>query len=101
VANDDAPHRGERLARSRFIYAQVRRWEAFVLADELDLQLLPKIGAAWMPKDTQGEVMTPGPHEKHSLAGALELASGTLHPCLGPRQTKVLVRELGPRLDDA
>jgi hypothetical protein len=36
-----------------------------------------------------------------ALAGALELASGTLHHCLGPRKTNVLFRELLQRLDDA
>jgi transposase len=101
VAKDDDPHRVERLARIRFISEQLRLWEALVVADELDLQLLPKIGAAWMPKGTQVEVMTPGTKEKHSLAGALELASGTLHRYLGPRKTKALFRELWPRLDGA
>ena len=101
VAKDDDPHRVERLARIRFIYEQLRLWEAIVFADELDIQLRPKIGAAWMPKGTQVEVMTPGTKEKHSLAGALELASGTLHHCLGPRKTHALFRELLQRLDDA
>jgi len=101
VAKDDDPHRVERLARIRFIYEQLRLWEAIVFADELDIQLLPKIGAAWMPKGTQVEVMTPGTNEKHYLAGALELASGTLHHCLGPRKTNALFRELLQGLDDA
>jgi putative transposase len=101
VAKDDDPHRVERLARIRFIYEQLRLWEAIVFADELDIQLLPKIGAAWMPKGTQVEVMTPGTNEKHDLAGALELASGTLHHYLGPRKTNALFRELLQRLDDA
>jgi DDE superfamily endonuclease len=91
----------ERLARIRCIDEQVRLGEAIVCADELDLPLRPKVGAAWMPKGTQVEVMTPGTKEKHSLAGALELASGTLHHCLGPRQTNALFRELWQRLDDA
>jgi hypothetical protein len=45
--------------------------------------------------------MTPGPTAKHSLVGALELASGPLHHCLGPRTTKVLFWELLQRPDDA
>jgi transposase len=100
VAKDDDPHRVEHLARIRVIYEQLRLWEAIVLADELDIQWLPNIGAACMPTGTQVEVMTPGTHEKHDLAGALELASGTLHHCLGPRKTKALFRELLQRLDD-
>ena len=101
VAKDDDPHRVERLARIRFVYERLRLWEAMVFADELDIHLLPKVGSAWMPKGTQVEVMTPGTNEKHYLAGALELASGTLHHCLGPRKTNVLFRELLQGLDDA
>jgi putative transposase len=62
---------------------------------------LPKVGYAWMPQGTQVEVMTPGTNEKHYLAGALELATGTLHHTLGPRKTKALFRALLPRLDEA
>jgi hypothetical protein len=54
-----------------------------VFADELDIHLLPKVGAAWMPQGTQAEVMTPGKNEKHSLAGALHLATGKLLYSLG------------------
>ena len=94
VAKDDDPHRVERLARIRFVYEQLRPCEAIVFADELDLHLLPKVGCAWMPKGTQVEVMTPGQNQKHYLAGALELATGTLHYCLGPRKTHALFRDL-------
>ena len=45
--------------------------------------------------------MTPGTNEKHSLAGALELATGTLHYALGPRKTNELFRALWQCLDDA
>jgi hypothetical protein len=56
-----------------------------VFADELGIPLLPKVGAAWMPKGSQEEVMTPGKNEKYYLAGALHLATGKLLHCLGPR----------------
>ena len=65
-----------------------------VFADELDIHLLPKVGCAWMPKGTQLEVMTPGQNQKHYLAGALDLATGTLLHCLGPRKTNALFRDL-------
>jgi putative transposase len=94
VAKDDDPHRVERLARIRFVYERLRLWEAMVFADELDIHLLPKVGSAWMPKGTQVEVMTPGTNEKHYLAGALDLATGTLHHCVGPRKTNGLFRDL-------
>ena len=94
VAKDDDPHRVERLARIRCVYEQLRLGEALVFADELDIHLLPKVGYAWMPQGTQVEVMTPGTNEKHYLAGALDLATGTLHHCVGPRKTNGLFRDL-------
>ena len=94
VAKDDDPHRVERLARIRVVYERLRLGEAMVFADELDISLLPKVGSAWMPKGTQVEVMTPGTNEKHYLAGALDLSTGTLHHAVGPRKTNGLFREL-------
>jgi transposase len=101
VAKDDDPHRVDRLARLRWVDEHLPQWEALVCADELASQLLPKVGDAWMPKGTQVEVMTPGTTAKHSLAGALELATGTLHHALGPRKTTARFRGLLQRLDDA
>jgi putative transposase len=101
VAKDDDPHRVDRLARIRWVYEHLQLWEALVFADELDIHLLPKVGDAWMPKGTQVEVMTPGTNEQHYLAGALALATGTLHHALGARKTNELFRELLQRLDDA
>jgi putative transposase len=94
VAKDDDPHRVDRLARIRFAHEQLRPCEALVCADELDIQLLPNVGCAWTPKGTPVEVMTPGQNQKHYLAGALELATGTLHYCLGPRTTNALFRDV-------
>jgi putative transposase len=99
VAKDDDPQRVDRLARIRFVYEQLRLCEALVFADELDIHLLPKVGYAWMPKGSQLEVMTPGQNQKHYLAGALDLTTGTLHHCLGPRKTNALFRDLLTQLD--
>jgi putative transposase len=101
VAKDDDPHRVERLARIRWVYEHLQRWEALVFADELDIPLLPKVGYAWMPQGTQVEVMTPGTNEKHYLAGALDVATGTLHHALGPRKTNGLFRDLLQTLEAA
>jgi putative transposase len=99
VARDDDPQRIDRLARIRYVFQQLKPWEIMVFADELDIHLLPKVGCAWMPKGTQLEVMTPGQNQKHYLAGALELTTGTLHHCLGPRKTNALFRDLLTVLD--
>jgi len=101
VAKDDDPHRVERLARIRWVYAPLRLCEAMVLADERDIPLLPKVGYAWMPQGTQVAVMTPGMNEKHYLAGALDLSTGTLRHGSGPRTTNGLFRELLQLLDTA
>jgi putative transposase len=94
VAKDDDPQRVNRLARIRWVFEQLKRCEAMVFADELDIHLLPKVGCAWMPKGTQLAVMTPGQNQKHYLAGALDLATGTLLHCLGTRKTNALFRDL-------
>ena len=54
-----------------------------------------------MPRGTQVEVMTPGTNEKPYRAGALDVTTGHLPHCVGPRQTHELFRELVQRLDDA
>jgi DDE superfamily endonuclease len=72
-----------------------------VCADERDSHLWPKVGCAWMPKGTQLEVMTPGRHQKHDLAGALEVSTGRRHHCLGPRTTNGLFRAWLQTLEDA
>lgn len=99
VAKDDDPHRIERLARIRFVHEHLQTHEVLVFADELDIHLLPKVGAAWMLQGTQAEIMTPGTNEKHYLAGALHLATGKVLYCLGPRKNNGLFRELLALLD--
>jgi transposase len=99
VAKDDDPHRIERLARIRFAHENLQAHEIMVFADELDIHLLPKVGAAWMPQGTQGEIMTPGKNEKHYLAGALHLETGKVLYWLGPRKNNGLFRELLTLLD--
>ncbi len=101
VAKDDDPQRVERLARIRIVYEQLRLWETLVFADELDIQLLPTVGYAWMPKGTQMEVMTPGTNEKYYLAGALDVTTGIVHHCVGPRKTNALFRDLLQTLETA
>src|SRR5437867_2074990 len=99
VAKDNDPQRVERLARIRWHAERLQAHERMVCADELDIHLLPKVGAAWMPKGSQEEVMTPGKNEKYHLAGALNLATGKILHCLGPRKNNVLFRDLLTLLD--
>ena len=94
VAKDNDPQRVARLARIRWQAEHLQAQEVMVFADELDIHLLPKVGAAWMPKGSQEEVMPPGQNEKHYLAGALNLATGNILHCLGPRKNNALFRDL-------
>jgi putative transposase len=94
VAKDDAPQRVERLAHIRWVFEQLKLHEAMVFADELAIHLLPTVGCAWMPQGTQVPVMTPGQNQKHYLAGGRDLATGTLHHCLGARTTNALCQDL-------
>jgi transposase len=98
-AKDNAPQRVERLARMRWHTEPVQADEVMVFADARAIHRLPNVGAAWMPKGSQEEVMTPGQHAKHSRAGALHLATGTLLYGLGPRKTHAVFRDLLPLLD--
>jgi hypothetical protein len=93
VATDDDPHRVVRLARLRWVLAQLTCGEALVCADARDLHLWPTVGWAWMPTGTQLEVMPPGQHQKHDLAGALDWTTGMLPHGRGPRTTNALFRD--------
>jgi hypothetical protein len=94
VAKATAPHRRERWARSRWVFAHLQAWEALLCTDARDIHFLPQVGSAWLPQGTQLEVMTPGQHEKHSRAGGLALGTGKWVPRLGARKTHAVVRAL-------
>jgi len=91
---DDDPMRVQRLARIRFTIDHLRPDEALFWVDELDIQLLAKVGYQWMLKGTQLEIPTPGQNEKQYLAGALDWRTGELHYVIGPRKNNVLFRQL-------
>ena len=50
VAKDDAPQWVDRLARIRFVFEPLKRYEALVCADELDIHLWPKGGTPGCPQ---------------------------------------------------
>jgi hypothetical protein len=92
VAKDDDPQRVARLARLRDVFEPRTCGEAMVLADALEIHVLPTGGCAWRPTGTQLGVMPPGQQQTPSLAGALDLNTGTWPHGLGPRQTQALFR---------
>src|SRR3954462_2993818 len=94
VAKDNDPERASKLARIRHVYERLGHREVLLFADELDLHLLPKVGAQWMPQGSQVEVMTTGKNERRYLAGALDLRTGQVHHCLWFRKMTGLFLEL-------
>jgi transposase len=100
-AKDDDPERVEKLARIRLAFEQLRAGAALFFADELDINLLPKVGYQWMPKGEQVEVLTPGTNEKRYLAGALDMTTGKVTHCVWYRKQTGLFLELLDTLDRA
>lgn len=99
AAKDDDPQRVEKLARIRLAFEQLRTGAALFFADELDINLLPKVGYQWMPKGEQVEVLTPGTNEKRYLAGALDLTTGAITHCVWYRKQTGLFLDLLETLD--
>lgn len=91
---DDDPERARRLARIRLLIENQRPDELILFSDELDIDLLPKVGYQWMPKGTQLEIRTPGKNQKHYLAAALDPETGRINYVLGPNKNNVLFRKL-------
>jgi len=101
VARDADPERASKLARLRSVCERPGRREALLFADELDLHLLPKVGAQWMPRATRVEVMTGGKNERLYLAGGLDINTGRVHHCGWFRKMTGLFLDLLNLLDRA
>ena len=99
AAKDDDSQRVEKLARIRLAFEQLRAGAALFFADELDINLLPKLGYQWTPKGEQAEVLTPGTNEKRYLAGALDCTTGTITHCVWYRKQTGLFLDLLETLD--
>jgi transposase len=99
AAQDNDPERAAKLARIRRVFERLGPREALLFSDELDLHLLPKVGAQWMPRATQVEVMTPGRNEQRHLAGALALRTGRVYHRLWFRKVNGLFLDLLNLLD--
>jgi transposase len=98
VAKDNDPQRATKLAAIRLAIETLGPRQALLFVDELDIQLLPKVGYQWMPKGTQTEVLTPGQNEKQYLAGGWDVRTGVIHSCFGERKTNALFRQLLDKL---
>jgi len=99
AARDADPERVARLARIRYGFENLGNKAAMFFADELDINLLPKVGYQWMPVGEQVQVMTPGTHEKRYLAGALDICTGRILRCVWFRKQAGLFVDLLKMLD--
>lgn len=70
--------RRRRLREIRKILARAGASEEVFFADEVDIDLNPRIGPDWMLPNQQKRVRTPGTNVKHYLAGALNHRTGNL-----------------------
>jgi transposase len=70
------PQRAAKLKQLRELLAHLPDDEIAVFEDEVDINLNPKIGSAWMPRGGQAQVVTPGSNEKRYLAGSLNWRTG-------------------------
>jgi transposase len=72
------PDHDAKLRKIRRLIASLPADETAVFQDEVDINLNPKIGACWMVRGEQAEVVTPGNNEKRYLAGSLHWRTGQL-----------------------
>jgi putative transposase len=72
------PDRDAKLRKIRRLISSMPADETAVFQDEVDINLNPKIGACWMVRGEQAEVVTPGNNEKRYLAGSLHWRTGQL-----------------------
>jgi len=101
VARADDPARATLLARIRLHWEGLGPREALVFADELELHLLPKVGAQWTRRGQRLEIVTPGQDRRCYLAAALDFRTGRLLHRTGDTKNRFLFLDLLRALDRA
>jgi len=84
------PQKQEKLAAIEQLLADLPADEVAVFEDEVDINLLPKMGPQWTRKRVQPQVPTPGQNEKAYLAGALNAKTGAVHCVEGAHKDSAL-----------
>lgn len=72
------PRRAAKLRKLRQLLAGLPAGEVAVFQDEVDVNTNPKVGAMWMRRGEQAELVTPGTNVKRYLAGSLNWRTGEL-----------------------
>jgi transposase len=96
---DDDSEREYKLARIRTVWERLGADEEFFFGDELDIDLLAKVGAQWSIKGTQVEIPTPGKNQKRYLAGAVSAKTAERLSVTGERKNNVLFLTLMNKID--
>jgi len=72
------PDHAAKMRAIRALLASLPPDQVAVFQDEVQLDLNPKIGSAWMLKGFQAEVVTPGDNDRRHVAVSVLAGSGTL-----------------------
>ena len=92
--------RRRRIGRLADVLLSVPGDEPVLFADEMDIELNPRIGPDWTPAGQRKVVATPGQNRKHFLAGAYDLERRELLVVDGPRKNSDLFIRLCEHLAD-
>ncbi|MGK3981579.1 IS630 family transposase [Sorangium sp. So ce136] len=83
-------HERRRVGAIRRLIRDLPRDELAFYADEMDIDLNPRLGLDWMRRGRQKRVLTPGNNQKRYVAGALTIGSGNLTWAFGTRKSSDL-----------
>lgn len=70
------PQHAVKMRRIRRLLRRRPPDEVAVFADEVQIDLNPKIGSCWMPRGEQATVVTPGDNQRRHLAASLVVGTG-------------------------
>lgn len=96
VVGPEDPEYDSKLRRIQRLLRSLPSDETAVFQDEVDVNLNPKIGSAWMKRGQQATVETPGNNVKRYVFGALNWRTGKLivSPASQRRNTTEFIRHL-------
>jgi hypothetical protein len=95
------PRKNYKLRVVRRLLANLPANEVALYEDEVDIDLLPKMGPQWTFRGHQPQVGTPGKNQKRYIAGAWNPATGEVHWAEGTRKNTELFVKLLQQLVEA
>ena len=70
------PQHAAKMRRLRRLLLRLPPGEGAVFADEVQIDLNPKLGSCWMPRGEQAQVVTPGDNQRRHVAASLVVGTG-------------------------